>query len=199
MHGIHTSNNFLLSPVRKNNPRLIFQQDSILDTEQFLHFQNISIIQRSDETFVNFEFHEEEEDEGGESDTKLDRFEGRRSETFAQLPFHGSVRPISRLPTVPLLLSDVSSSVGRDASRNTEQFRWGRGRGPSEHLAIHLETGPAPPSGGRIPARSDRIFVSDLSFTRKRAPSSLPLPVYAGARGCENDSRVPVFTCRVIF
>lgn len=67
--------------------------------------------------------------------------------------------------------------------RNAEQFRLGGGG--DEHLAIHLETGPAPPSGGRIPARSDRIFVSDLSFTRKRAPPPPPLPSlpsYAGAR-----------------
>lgn len=69
--------------------------------------------------------------------------------------------------------------------RNAEQFRLGGGG--DEHLAIHLETGPAPPSGGRIPARSDRIFVSDLSFTRKRAPppspSSLPPLIRRGARG----------------
>lgn len=100
---------------------------------------------------------------------------------------------ISRLPLRPskdtFCLLTTCRASGIVTTSNFVR-RWTGG-----HLAIHLETGPTVLPFGS--GRSNRISMSDLSFTRKRVP--LRARARARARLREWFASIPVFTRAVIF
>ena len=122
------------------------------------------------------------------------KFDSKPPSNILYLPWNGNERT-SRLSSQPrpsrsMIFSSPSIFPPREGTFHRGLVTRSNFDG-REHLAIHLETGP---SDAPLPlaGATDRI---ESSCPISRSPAN----EFHLVRGCENDSRVPVFTCRVIF